>query len=129
DVRWAKSLAFTLGAGLAGAAGTLYAAKIRIISPDSFTFSESVTLFSIVVLGGLGSIPGVIVAAGALMVLPDIFRDFLEYRMLVGGEAMIVVMFFGPQGLCPGGRWVREPEAETGPGPGDGPARPPAPPA
>ncbi|MFS8524618.1 MAG: hypothetical protein FWJ83_07110 [Limnochordales bacterium] len=129
DVRWAKSLAFTLGAGLAGAAGTLYAAKIRIISPDSFTFSESVTLFSIVVLGGLGSIPGVIVAAGALMVLPEIFRDFLEYRMLVFGAAMIVMMIFRPQGLWPSRRWVRELEAETGPGPGDGPARPAGPPA
>ncbi|REJ35073.1 MAG: branched-chain amino acid ABC transporter permease [Bacillota bacterium] len=115
DVRWAKSLAFTLGAGLAGAAGTLYAAKIRIISPDSFTFSESVILFSIVVLGGLGSIPGVIVAAGALMVLPEIFRDFMEYRMLVFGAAMIVMMIFRPQGLWPSRRWVRELETETAP--------------
>ena len=129
DVRWAKSLAFTLGAGLAGAAGTLYAAKIRIISPDSFTFSESVILFSIVVLGGLGSIPGVIVAAGALMVLPEIFRDFMEYRMLVFGAAMIVMMIFRPQGLWPSRRWVRELETETAPQaagdpPGAGPAAP-----
>src|SRR5690606_32251803 len=113
DVRWAKSVAFTPGAGLAGAAGTLYAAKIRIISPDRFTFSESVILFSIVVLGGLGSIPGVIVAAGALMVLPEIFRDFMEYRMLVFGAAMIVMMIFRPQGLWPSRRWVRALATET----------------
>lgn len=118
DVRWAKSLAFTLGAGLAGAAGTLYAAKIRIISPDSFTFSESVILFCIVVLGGLGSIPGVIVAAGALMVLPELFRDFLEYRMLVFGAAMVVMMIFRPQGLWPSRRWMRELAEEPGTGPG-----------
>ncbi|OUN01581.1 MAG: branched-chain amino acid ABC transporter permease [Firmicutes bacterium ZCTH02-B6] len=124
DVRWAKSLAFTLGAGLAGAAGTLYAAKIRIISPDSFTFSESVILFTIVVLGGLGSIPGVIVAAGALMVLPEIFRDFMEYRMLVFGAAMIVMMIFRPQGLWPSRRWVRELETETTPGSAGSPPKP-----
>src|SRR5690606_10523970 len=116
DVRWAKSLAFTLGAGLAGAAGTLYAAKIRIISPDSFTFSESVILFSIVVLGGLGSMPVVIVAAGAIVLLPEIFRVFMEYRMLVFGAAMIVMMIFRPQGLWPSRRWVRELETEAAPG-------------
>lgn len=116
DVRWAKTLAFTLGAGLAGAAGTLYAAKMRIISPDSFTFSESVILFCIVVLGGMGSIPGVIVAAGALMVLPELFRNFLEYRMLVFGAAMILMMIFRPQGLWPSRRWVQELGAVRGGG-------------
>lgn len=108
DVRWAKSLAFTMGAALAGAAGTLYAAKMRIISPDSFTFWESVILFSIVVLGGMGSIPGVIVAAGALMVLPEILRDFVDYRMLFFGVAMVLMMIFRPQGLWPSRRWRRE---------------------
>src|SRR5699024_8553050 len=87
NVRAMKSLAFTLGAALAGAAGTLYAAKMRIISPDSFTFWESVILFSIVILGGMGSIPGVIVAAGALMVLPELLRGFVDYRMLFFGAA------------------------------------------
>lgn len=108
DVRWAKGLAFTLGAALAGAAGTLYAAKMRIISPESFTFWESVILFSIVVLGGMGSIPGVIVAAGALMVLPELLRDFVDYRMLFFGAAMVLMMIFRPQGLWPSRRWARE---------------------
>lgn len=123
DVRGVKSLAFTLGAGLAGAAGTLYAAKMRIISPDSFTFMESVILFSIVVLGGMGSIPGVIVAAGALMVLPELLRDFVDYRMLFFGAAMILMMIFRPQGLWPSRRWVRELADE--PDAGSGPAQPP----
>lgn len=108
DVRWAKSLAFTLGAALAGAAGTLYAAKMRIISPESFSFWESVILFSIVVLGGMGSIPGVVVAAGALMVLPELLRDFVDYRMLFFGAAMVLMMIFRPQGLWPTRRWARE---------------------
>jgi branched-chain amino acid transport system permease protein len=112
NVRWAKSLAFTLGAGLAGAAGTLYAAKMRIISPDSFTVWESVILFSIVVLGGMGSIPGVIIAAGALMVLPELLRGFVEYRMLFFGAAMVLMMIFRPQGLWPSRRWARELAAE-----------------
>lgn len=121
DVRWAKSLAFTLGAALAGAAGTLYAAKMRIISPESFTFWESVILFSIVVLGGMGSIPGVIVAAGALMVLPELLRDFVDYRMLFFGAAMVLMMIFRPQGLWPSRRWTREladADADTAPTPG-----------
>ncbi len=108
DVRWAKTLAFTLGAALAGGAGTLYAAKMRIISPDSFTFWESVILFAIVILGGMGSIPGVIVAAGALMVLPEVLRDFMEYRMLFFGVAMVLMMIFRPQGLWPSRRWAQE---------------------
>lgn len=108
DIRWAKSLAFTMGAALAGAAGTLYAAKMRIISPESFAFWESVVLFSIVVLGGMGSIPGVIVAAGALMVLPELLRDFVDYRMLFFGAAMVLMMIFRPQGLWPSRRWAQE---------------------
>ncbi len=116
DVRAVKTLAFALGAGIAGAAGTLYAAKMRIISPESFTFWESVILFSIVVLGGMGSIPGVIVAAGALTVLPELLRDFMEYRMLFFGVAMVLMMIFRPQGLWPSRRWARELADEAGAG-------------
>ena len=107
NVRNAKLLAFTLGAALAGAAGTFYAAKMRIISPESFTFSESVILFAIVILGGMGSIPGIIVAAGALMILPELLRGFVEYRMLFFGAAMVLMMIFRPQGLWPSRRWAR----------------------
>ncbi len=108
NVRNAKALAFTLGAALAGAAGTFYAAKMRIISPESFVFSESVILFAIVILGGMGSIPGVIVAAGAIMVLPELLRGFVEYRMLFFGAAMVLMMIFRPQGLWPSKRWARK---------------------
>jgi len=106
NTRWAKTLAFTLGAGIAGAAGTIFAAKMMVISPDSFTFMESVILFCIVILGGMGSIPGVILASGAMMVLPELLRNFAQYRMLLFGLAMVVMMIFRPQGLWPSRRWM-----------------------
>lgn len=105
DVRRAKLLAFVLGAGLAGAAGTLYAAKMVVVSPDSFTFMEAVILFAIVVLGGMGSIPGVLVGSAAMMVLPEFLRNFAQYRMLFFGAAMVLMMIFRPQGLWPSRRW------------------------
>lgn len=107
DVRQAKLLAFVLGAGLAGAAGTLYAAKMVVVSPESFTFMEAVILFAIVVLGGMGSIPGVLVGSAAMMVLPEFLRNFAQYRMLFFGAAMALMMIFRPQGLWPSRRWSR----------------------
>ena len=106
DTRWAKALAFTIGAGIAGATGTIYAAKMMVISPDSFTFAASVMLFAIVILGGTGSIPGVILASGAMLVLPEVLRDFARYRMLFFGLAMVLMMIFRPQGLWPSTRWT-----------------------
>nr|MBO2487002.1 branched-chain amino acid ABC transporter permease [Bacillota bacterium] len=115
DVRQAKLLAFVLGAGLAGAAGTLYAAKMVVVSPESFTFMEAVILFAIVVLGGLGSIPGVLVGSAAMMVLPEVLRDFAQYRMLFFGAAMALMMVFRPQGLWPSRRWSRQLAGEREP--------------
>jgi branched-chain amino acid transport system permease protein len=96
-----KLLAFALGAGWAGMAGSVYAAKMNTISPDSFTFWESVQLFAIVILGGAGSIPGVLVGAALLVVLPEVFRDFASARMLVLGLVMMVMMVVRPQGILP----------------------------
>ena len=96
-----KLIAFTLGAFWAGMAGTLYAANIRSIEPTSFNFFESVILFAIVILGGSGSICGVIVGAFLLIGLQDLFRDFNSARMLVFGAAMVLMMIFRPQGLLP----------------------------
>lgn len=114
DTRWAKLLAFTLGAGIAGAAGTVFAAKMMVISPDSFTFMESVTLFAIVILGGMGSMPGVILASGAMIVLPELLRNFAQYRMLFFGLAMVLMMIFRPQGLWPSRRWTTKLKAGEG---------------
>jgi branched-chain amino acid transport system permease protein len=101
DVRRYKLLAFVLGAALAGVAGNLYASKLMIVSPDSFSFWESCLMFSIVLIGGMGSVPGVIIGAAAISLFPEIFRSFAGYRMVVFGVAMILMMMFRPGGLWP----------------------------
>lgn len=111
DVNKMKLLAFMLGAGLAGVVGNIYASKMTVIAPESFSFWESVVMFSIVVLGGPGSIPGVMVGALGMFVLPELFRGFVKARMLVFGLAMILMMIFRPEGLWPARRYreaVRE---------------------
>lgn len=101
DVRSSKRLAFVLGAGLAGVAGNLYAAKFQVIAPSGFTFMESTLLFCIVLLGGLGSIPGTVLGAAAVVIFPEIFRDAAQYRMLLFGAALAAMMIFKPEGLLP----------------------------
>jgi branched-chain amino acid transport system permease protein len=101
DARRIKILAFALGAGLAGLAGTLFAVQISTVSPSSFVFTESVTLFAIVIVGGQGSIPGVLLGTSLMFVVPQIFRDLAQYRYFAFGIAMIAVMVLRPQGLWP----------------------------
>ena len=96
-----KLVAFVVGAFWAGMAGTLYATKMKFISPVAFSFSESVLLFAIVILGGAGSIPGVILGAFLLIGLPELFRELADARMLVFGLAMMVMMIVRPQGILP----------------------------
>ncbi len=96
-----KLLAYCSGACFGGMAGAFYAARMRFVSPESFTFLESAMVLAMVVLGGMGSIPGVILGALALIALPEIFRDFELYRMLVFGGVMTLMMLFRPQGLLP----------------------------
>ncbi len=99
DTTRTKLLAFGLGATWAGFAGTFFAAKQTFISPESFTFFESVIILSMVVLGGMGSIPGVILGAAALVILPEITREFALYRTLIFGLAMVAMMVLRPQGF------------------------------
>ena len=94
-----KLLAFALGAMLAGLAGVFYTAKMGFVSPESFNFLESVIIVCMVVLGGMGSIPGVILGAIALYLMPEALRDFQQYRMLIFGAAMVAIMVFRPQGF------------------------------
>jgi branched-chain amino acid transport system permease protein len=101
DVRYYKLLAFVLGAGLAGVAGNIYASKLMIVSPESFSFMESCMLFSIVLIGGMGSIPGVLIGAAAISLFPEVFRAFAQYRMLIFGAAMVIMMIFRPGGIWP----------------------------
>ncbi len=101
DVRYYKLLAFVLGAGLAGVAGNIYASKLMIVSPESFDFMESCMLFCIVLIGGMGSIPGVLIGAAAISLFPEVFRAFAQYRMLIFGSAMVMMMIFRPGGIWP----------------------------
>ncbi len=97
-----KLYAVSFGAFWAGLAGCLFAAKMRFISPESFTFMESVLILSMVILGGLGSIAGVIVGAVILVALPEALRDIQMYRMLALGAGVVLLMIFRPQGLFGG---------------------------
>jgi branched-chain amino acid transport system permease protein len=96
-----KLLAFAVGAAWAGMTGSLFAAKMTIISPESFSFWESVILFMIVILGGSGSLTGVLVGTFLIVGLPEIFRGFASARMLVFGLVMMVMMVFRTQGIVP----------------------------
>ena len=97
-----KLMAFALGATWAGFVGCILAAKTTFINPASFTFMESAIILSIVVLGGMGSIVGVIVGAFILILMPEYLRAFSEYRMLAFGAAMVLIMVFRPQGIISG---------------------------
>ncbi len=94
-----KLLAFALGAFFAGMAGAFFASKMKFVSPESFTFFESVIILCMVVLGGMGSILGVILGAVVLIILPESLRGFQNYRMIIFGAAMVVMMLFRPQGI------------------------------
>lgn len=96
-----KLSAFTLGATFAGFAGCFFAARQSFISPESFTFIESAIILAIVVLGGMGSQLGVILAATLMIILPELAREFQEYRMLLFGLMMVLMMIWRPQGLLP----------------------------
>lgn len=94
-----KLTAFALGATWAGMAGVIFAAKTTFINPASFTFLESAIILSIVVLGGMGSVMGVIFGAFILILLPEYLRAFSDFRMLLFGGIMVLMMVFRPQGL------------------------------
>ncbi|OMH39063.1 high-affinity branched-chain amino acid ABC transporter permease LivM [Motiliproteus sp. MSK22-1] len=96
-----KLSAFTLGASTAGFAGSFFAARQGFISPESFIFIESAIILAIVVLGGMGSQVGVILAAIVLTILPELAREFSEYRMLLFGLVMVLMMRWRPEGLVP----------------------------
>jgi branched-chain amino acid transport system permease protein len=94
-----KLTAFAMGAMFGGIAGSFFATRQGFISPESFTFSESALVLAIVVLGGMGSQLGVAVAASAMLVAFELFREFSQYRMLVFGLAMVLIMIWRPRGL------------------------------
>jgi branched-chain amino acid transport system permease protein len=100
-----KLYACAFGAFWAGLAGAIFAGKMQFVSPESFTFMESVLIVCMVILGGLGSIAGVTLGAVILVLLPEILREVQLYRMLALGAGLVLLMIFRPQGLL-GGKGV-----------------------
>jgi branched-chain amino acid transport system permease protein len=107
-----KLWSFAIGAGFGGLGGVMYASKVTFISPNTFTLILSILILSAVVLGGSGNLAGVIVGAIVIAYLPERFRNFEQYRVLVFGAALVAMMIFRPQGLIPSRR--RAAELETG---------------
>jgi branched-chain amino acid transport system permease protein len=119
DTSHYKLAVFVLGAAWAGMAGDIFAAKMTIIAPESFSFWESVVMFAIVILGGSGSIPGVLLGAVLFVGLPEAFRDFADARMLIFGAAMVVMMIVRTEGILP-----QRPRSYPLPGTGEAGGRP-----
>ncbi len=99
-----KLYAYVIGAMFGGVAGSFFAVKMTAISPETFTFSQSVLILLGVVLGGMGKIPGVIIGAFALVLFPEVFRDLGSMRMLVFAIVMLVIMLYRPEGIWPRGK-------------------------
>lgn len=99
NVRKYKLWGFALGGGMAAFMGSFYAVYMGMISPTSFAYAESIRMVSMVVLGGIGSIPGSILGAVLLTALPEVLRAFSEYRMVIYGALMVVMMIFRPEGI------------------------------
>lgn len=120
-----KLLAFASGAFFAGLGGTLFAAKLSSAYPQSFQFLVSINVLSLIIIGGMGSIPGVIVGGLALVGLPEILREFADFRYLVYGAVLVAMMLMRPEGLIPEARRELElheeeavaPEVESQPAP------------
>ena len=103
-----KLLAFAIGGAIGSVGGALFAVKIGSLTPASFTVLVSIQVLGIVILGGIGSLPGVIIGSLVLVGLPGLLREFEEYRLLAYGAAVVAVMLLRPEGLVPNVRRSRE---------------------
>jgi branched-chain amino acid transport system permease protein len=103
-----KLLAFAMGAAIACLGGAFFAVKIGSVFPGSFKLQVSINVLAVIILGGMGSIPGVIVGSLVLVALPELLREFAEYRLLFYGAILVAIMILKPEGLVPNKRRVRE---------------------
>ncbi|WP_458700883.1 branched-chain amino acid ABC transporter permease [Sulfurospirillum sp. 1307] len=101
DLRYYKLYAFAIGAGLAGAAGSMFSVQYSAVSPEAFNVIQSIMFFTIVLVGGSASLPGVLLGTFVMFVVPEIFREFETARYLVFGIAMILTMILRPRGIWP----------------------------
>ncbi|HKZ92575.1 MAG TPA: hypothetical protein VJZ50_10590 [Candidatus Limnocylindrales bacterium] len=120
-----KLLAFSLGAVFGAIAGTFLAVKLGSVFPHRLDVLVSITVLSLIILGGMGSIPGVVVGALVLVGLPELLREFAEYRLLIYGAVLVGMMLWRPEGLIPSSQRRRELHEELEVE-GELPARPPA---
>jgi len=103
-----KLLAFATGAGFSALSGAIFATKLGSVYPHSFNVMISINILCVIIVGGMGSMPGVTVGALALVGLPELLREFAEYRLLVYGAALVAMMLLKPEGLWPEATRQRE---------------------
>jgi branched-chain amino acid transport system permease protein len=96
-----KLMAFAIGAGFSGLSGAIFASRVGNIFPNSFGLLISVNVLSLIIVGGMGSIPGVVVGSFILVGMPELLREFAEYRLLMYGILLIVMMLTRPEGFLP----------------------------
>jgi branched-chain amino acid transport system permease protein len=115
-----KLIAFATGAAFAGLSGAIFASKIGSIYPHSFKLLVSINVLALIIVGGMGSLPGVFVGALILVGLPELLREFSEYRVLIYGVLLIVMMLTKPEGFLPEAtrrQELHEDESGAGEGP------------
>jgi branched-chain amino acid transport system permease protein len=124
DLVATKLMAFGAGAAFSGLAGAIFASKLGTIYPHSFALLFSINVLALIIVGGMGSVPGVFVGALALVGLPELLREFAEYRLLIYGAVLILMMLTRPEGFLPDAIHRRElhevepvPEAAAVPAP------------
>ncbi len=108
-----KLMAFAIGASLGGLSGALFASLVSSVVPASFSLLVSINVLAVIIVGGMGSLPGVLVGALVLVALPELLREFQEFRLLVYGAVLVAMMLFRPAGLWPEATREREVEEAT----------------
>jgi len=108
NVVYYKLLAFAIGATFGGISGAIFASKLSSIFPHSFNLIISINVLCLIIVGGIASIPGVVVGALVMLGLPEVLREFAEYRMLMYGALLVVMMLARPEGFWPAARRRRE---------------------
>jgi branched-chain amino acid transport system permease protein len=112
----AKLTAFAIGAFMGGLAGGLFSSMVNSVVPTSFGLLVSINVLALIIVGGMGSLPGVVIGALVLVGLPELLREFREYRLLVYGVVLVIMMLYRPEGLWPEARLaleLREPEEDA----------------
>lgn len=109
-----KLLALAIGAAFAGLGGVLFASRNQFTGPEDHTLMVSINVLALVIVGGMGSIPGIILGAFALKGLPEMLRELENYRLMVFGGLLVIMMILRPEGLWPGGhpKLEKAPERE-----------------